>query len=225
MKRFGVLTAVVLAAISVHAASYESRTLDHAIAVEIVSITGDDVVYGVTLTELPSGKVLTSPRLTGKVGGSAESQADIGEQHVRIRITLSGTNLSCSLRIEKGDVIVDKMETVWSTQAQRISVGQDNGRAAEPFHVGGDVQAPVVLKHVNPQYPELARREKVSGLVVMEVVIDRTGALKDIRVIQPLPDGLSESAVDAVKQWTFAPGTLNGKPVDVLFNLTINFKL
>lgn len=74
-------------------------------------------------------------------------------------------------------------------------------------------------------YPGIARKEKISGLVVMEVVIDRTGALKDIKVIRPLPDGLSEAAVDAVKQWKFAPGTLNGKPVDVLFDLTINFKL
>ncbi len=96
---------------------------------------------------------------------------------------------------------------------------------AQPYHVGGDVKAPVVLKHVNPMYPELARRNKVSGLVVMDVVIDRTGALKDINVTKPLPDGLSEAAVDAVKQWTFAPGTLNGKPVDVIFSLTINFKL
>jgi len=96
---------------------------------------------------------------------------------------------------------------------------------AQPYPVGGNVKAPTVLKHVNPVYPELARRNKVSGHVVMEVVIDHTGALKDLKVIKPLPDGLSEAAVDAVRQWTFAPGTRDGKPVDVIFNLTINFRL
>jgi TonB family protein len=105
------------------------------------------------------------------------------------------------------------------------AAAKTDAEAEGPLHVGGDVKAPEVLKHVNPQYPELARRNKVSGVVVMEAVIDHTGALKNLKVIQPLPDGLSEAAVDAVKQWTFAPGTMNGKPVDVVFNLTINFKL
>jgi len=44
-------------------------------------------------------------------------------------------------------------------------------------------------------------------------------------VIKGLPLGLSESAVEAVKQWKFKPGTLNGEPVEVIFNLTVNFKL
>ncbi len=37
--------------------------------------------------------------------------------------------------------------------------------------------------------------------------------------------GLSEEAERAVRQWKFKPGTLNGQPVDVIFNLTVNFKL
>jgi hypothetical protein len=41
----------------------------------------------------------------------------------------------------------------------------------------------------------------------------------------PLPAGLSEAAVDAVKQWNFKAATLNGEAVDVIFNLTVNFKL
>jgi TonB family protein len=57
------------------------------------------------------------------------------------------------------------------------------------------------------------------------VIIDRTGAVKSVAVLKPLPHGLAGAAIDAVKQWTFAPGTLNGKPVDVIFNLTVNFKL
>jgi len=96
---------------------------------------------------------------------------------------------------------------------------------AQPYPVSGDVQAPVPIVHVNPQYPEEARAEHVSGMVVLETVIDHTGAVRDIKVLKGLPHGLSESAVDAVKQWVFKPGTLNGEAVDVVFNLTINFKL
>src|ERR1043166_9211182 len=96
---------------------------------------------------------------------------------------------------------------------------------AQPYPVGGDVKAPVAIVHVNPQYPEEARQERISGMVVLETVIDHTGAVRDIRVLKGLPHGLSEAAVNAVKQWVFKPGTINGEAVDVIFNLTINFKL
>lgn len=96
---------------------------------------------------------------------------------------------------------------------------------AQPYPVGDDVKAPVAIVHVNPLYPEEARRAGVSGLVILETVIDHTGVVRDIKVLKPLPHGLSEAAVDAVKQWVFKPGTLNGEAVDVIFNLTINFKL
>jgi len=96
---------------------------------------------------------------------------------------------------------------------------------AQPYRVGGDVKAPVVIVHVNPLYPEKARREGISGLVILETVIDHTGVVRDIKVLKGLPNGLSESAVNAVQQWVFKPGTLNGEAVDVLFNLTINFNL
>ena len=96
---------------------------------------------------------------------------------------------------------------------------------AQPYPVGGDVKAPVAIVHVNPQYPEEARVERISGMVVLETVIDHTGAVRDIKVLKPLPHGLSEAAVNAVKQWVFKPGTINGEAVDVVFNLTINFQL
>jgi TonB family protein len=46
-----------------------------------------------------------------------------------------------------------------------------------------------------------------------------------VQVLKPLPFGLDQAAVDAVRRWKFRPGTLNGQPVDVIFNLTVNFKL
>jgi protein TonB len=97
--------------------------------------------------------------------------------------------------------------------------------SAQPYRVGGEVKAPVVTYKVEPTYTEEARRERISGIVILETLIDRTGAVKDVTVLKPLPAGLSEAAVDAVKQWTFKPGTINGEAVDVVFNLTVNFKI
>jgi protein TonB len=94
-----------------------------------------------------------------------------------------------------------------------------------PLRVGGDVKAPALISRVEPKYTEAARRDKISGIVILEIVIDSTGQVREARVLKPLPDGLSEAAVDAVKQWTFRPGTLNGRPVDVIFNITVSFSL
>ena len=91
--------------------------------------------------------------------------------------------------------------------------------------MGGDVKAPVVLGRVNPMYSEEARQARVSGIVILEVLIDKTGVVREANVLKGLPMGLSEAAADAVRQWTFEPATKNGEPVDVVFNLTINFKL
>ena len=62
-------------------------------------------------------------------------------------------------------------------------------------------------------------------MVIVEAIIDKTGHVDRVRVIKGLPMGLSEEAERAVRQWHFKPGTLNGEPVDVIFNLTVNFKL
>ena len=96
---------------------------------------------------------------------------------------------------------------------------------AQPYHSGGDVKAPVAVHRVEPLYPDEARQARISGIVILETTIDRNGVMKDVRVLKPLPFGLSQAAVDAVKQWSFKPGTKNGEPVDVISNLTINFML
>jgi TonB family protein len=94
-----------------------------------------------------------------------------------------------------------------------------------PYRVGGDVKAPVVISRVEPVYPAEARAARISGIVIVEAIIDRNGGVRDVKVLKPLPFGLDQAAADAVKQWTFQPATLDGKPVEVFFNLTVNFML
>jgi TonB family protein len=84
---------------------------------------------------------------------------------------------------------------------------------------------PEKISGPNPMYPEAARRARIQGVVVLECTIGKDGSVKEAKVLRGLPLGLTESAVDAVKKWQFKPSTLNGKPVEVLYILTVRFNL
>lgn len=103
--------------------------------------------------------------------------------------------------------------------------GQLGGTGTGPLRVGGNVLAPQVLQRIEPQYTSEALLARVQGIVILEAIIDIAGRVTDVRVLKPLPKGLDASAMDAVRQWRFKPGTLDGNPVPVIFNLTVNFRL
>jgi TonB family protein len=97
--------------------------------------------------------------------------------------------------------------------------------AAMPQKIGGDVKAPTAVRRVEPLYPDEAKTRHISGNVVLEAVIDKTGIVRDVKVVKGLPFGLSESAMDALRQWKFQPATKEGEPVEVKCNMTFAFRL
>ena len=97
--------------------------------------------------------------------------------------------------------------------------------AAGPLVPGGDVKSPTVIRRVEPLYPPALVRARMSGWVVLQCVIDKTGHIRDVRVINSSFGAFEQPAIAAVQQWLFAPGTLNGQPVDVIFELTVKFQV
>jgi TonB family protein len=93
------------------------------------------------------------------------------------------------------------------------------------FVVGGNITEPQKLSGPNPIYPEAARRARIQGVVVLECTIGKDGRVQSVKVLRGLPLGLTETAVDAVNKWKFKASTLNGKPVEVLYILTVRFNL
>jgi TonB family protein len=93
------------------------------------------------------------------------------------------------------------------------------------FVVGGNITEPVKISGPTPVYPEAARRARIQGVVVLECTIGKDGGVQNVKVLRGLPLGLTETAVEAVQKWRFQPSTLNGKPVEVLYILTVRFNL
>jgi TonB family protein len=78
---------------------------------------------------------------------------------------------------------------------------------------------------VEPNYTDAARLARLSGKIVMQVVVKKDGTVEVIRIVQGLGLGLTDSAVDAMKQWKFSPGNKDGQAVDVALNVEVNFNL
>jgi TonB family protein len=91
--------------------------------------------------------------------------------------------------------------------------------------MGDGVTAPRVLAKVEPEYDPAAKDAKIAGTVLLSVVVGTDGVAHDINVVQSLTPGLDSKAIEAVQQWKFQPGTLNGEPVKVQARIEINFKL
>ncbi|MDH3746320.1 MAG: energy transducer TonB, partial [Acidobacteriota bacterium] len=97
--------------------------------------------------------------------------------------------------------------------------------AGKALFVKGDITHPRKVNAPHPFYTEVARKERIQGLVILQALITETGEVEEIEVLKGLPYGLEETAIEALKQWTFEPATLDGKPVSVYYNLTFNFRL
>ena len=74
-------------------------------------------------------------------------------------------------------------------------------------------------------YTEDARRRGLAGEVVLEIVVRRDGSVGDVKLLQGLGSGLNDRAVQAVRQWRFSPAERLGTPVDVIVEVSVEFKL
>lgn len=77
---------------------------------------------------------------------------------------------------------------------------------------------------VQPVYPPEAKKARVQGKVVLAAVIGKDGIIENLRVVSG-PKKLQESALDAVKQWTYKPYLLNGEPVEVETKINVIYTL
>ncbi len=109
------------------------------------------------------------------------------------------------------------------TMAARVVVGQETSEVGQLRIDGKDQEARIVRK-VTPEYPPLARQTKTEGVVPLEAIVAKDGKIKELNVTTGHPL-LVQSALNAVRQWQYAPTLLNGKRVEVLTEIDVYFSL
>jgi N-carbamoyl-L-amino-acid hydrolase len=110
------------------------------------------------------------------------------------------------------------LEAVFKVGEGVIKVGSD------VFKVGGGVTGPRIIHKVEPQFTKEARKAHVQGTVLIAVIINADGTVRDPRVVKSVGYGLDETALAAVKQWKFVPGMKDGKPVPVYAQIEVTFR-
>lgn len=95
--------------------------------------------------------------------------------------------------------------------------------AATAVRVGGAIRNPVKVKDVAPEYPTIARSNRIGGTVEVEATIGPDGKVADARVTKSVPV-LDQAALDAVRQWEYEPTRVKGVPVPVIINVAIAFE-
>ncbi len=104
------------------------------------------------------------------------------------------------------------------------------------YEMGNGVPSPKVISSVSPEYTDLARKKKLSGTCVVEVVVDTSGNPQNIRVASSLAEGLGrklkkaaesldQSAMKAASQYRFAPVQYQGKTVPVRVKIEVQFQI
>ena len=96
---------------------------------------------------------------------------------------------------------------------------------SKQVRIDGNTQQTKRIKQVPPVYPTEAKKAGVQGPVVLEMAVSTDGVPQNLKVLSSPSDDLSQSAIEAVSQWRYAPTLLNGNPVEVLTEVTVTYSL
>jgi len=104
-----------------------------------------------------------------------------------------------------------------------IGDGLGGGTGGGPYRPGAGIEPPRLLREVKAVYTDEARQRGVTGSVLLEVVVRRDGLVGGVSILRGLGAGLEERAIEAVRQWRFAPARRHGVAVDVVVEVAVEF--
>ena len=116
------------------------------------------------------------------------------------------------------------LSTKAATVATEVTSPELPDKSTKPLRVGGNVQAARIVRRVQPEYPEVARNERLQGTVRVHAIIGKDGSVSHLVVLRGYCS-LAKASVKAVSQWRYTPTLLLGQPVEVDTTIDVIFAL
>jgi TonB family protein len=123
----------------------------------------------------------------------------------------------------RGEMLISKKDLPKVTMTGETNDGEPVYR----YVSNGPITEPIKIYAPAPEYPEELKRAGVEGIVLLQAVISASGMIETVQVLSPdaSPEAMVDAAVAAVKEWTFTPATMDGKPIAVEYVLAVRFNL
>lgn len=152
-----------------------------------------------------------------------------------VAITIEVGLQTCMKRVHGGHSNEANQPTLRTHPVQAIGVRPEPEAAhATPaetstpgfYKIGGSVSAPVPLLYPEAKFSKYARKNKISGVCLLGMIVDANGMPQNVRIIKSLEPSLDQNAIEAVKKYRFKPAMKDGTiPVPVVVNIEVNFRL
>jgi TonB family protein len=159
---------------------------------------------------------------------------DAVQAYMWLNLSISGQTGMQTPYLQKATALRDSLVNTMTSQqiqeAERLAGEWERGHVRRldniVYLVGRGVSAPKIFENPPPIYTELARRERINGIVHLQCIVREDGTVGDFRVLKKLGYGLDESAIGTIAtRWLFIPATYQGKPVAVQIDLEVTFRI
>lgn len=144
---------------------------------------------------------------------------ELGTVSIQVTVSKATSTETSPSKASPNPTRVDEDPVLTPPDTRNLQPGDTKSQTvADPatekvFRAGEVDQRAQVLEKPPPVYTEAARKNSVTGFVVLRAVLSSTGQVTNITVVRGLPDGLTERAIAAAKQLKFNPAMKDGKPV------------
>ena len=143
-----------------------------------------------------------------------------------MRAQRASTRSSWQLSLLTGFLFSNVVLSCCAMQAQESSDKTNANSPETVYAVRQDgITAPKGIYMPNPEYSEKARRKKIQGVVVVEMIVTADGTVRDVKVVKSLEESLDKQAIAAVSTWRFKPATKDGTPVAVRVPAEVSFHI
>jgi TonB family protein len=124
-------------------------------------------------------------------------------------------------QVDRGLVLSDDSGAKKEAAAYQAEQAGDSAAIRVP----GEFEQAKLVNKVQPVYPTAAKAAGIQGVVKLDVTISKDGVPEDIRVIYSPNDDLTQTALEAVRQWRYSSTLLNGQPVAVMSDVIVRYTL